>query len=89
MPKYQFRDGTPYDGPTITTPDGRVLSGETYTSESKRLVEMDDGGERGRELHQAEDAEKPVSKNKVGKQGRQKRSVVSKKSANAGKAVQS
>lgn len=89
MPKYQFRDGTPYEGPTIKTPDGRILSGATYTKDSKRLVEVQDGGERSRELHKTEDAKKPVPKNKSRKQGGSKRSVVSKKSTNVGKAVQS
>lgn len=89
MPKYQFRDGTPYEGPTIKTPDGRILSGATYTKDSRRLVEVQDGGERSRELHKTEDEKKPVPKNKVGKQGRSKRSVVRKKSSNVSKAVQS
>ena len=38
MTKYTFRDGTPYEGDTITTPDGRVLSGSSYTRNSKVLV---------------------------------------------------
>ena len=81
MPKYQFRDGTPYDGPTIKTPDGRILSGLTYTAESKRLVEIEDGGERSRELHQTSIEETPVQQSKTRSKGRSKRSVVSKKSA--------
>lgn len=87
MPKYQFRDGTPYEGPTIKTPDGRILSGATYTKDSKRLVEVQDGGERSRELHKTEDAKKPVPKNKSRKQGGSKRSVVSKKSAKTSSAL--
>ena len=81
MPKYQFRDGTPYDGPTIKTPDGRILSGSTYTAESKRLVEIEDGGERSRELHQTSTEKTPVQQSKTRSKGRSKRSVVSKKSA--------
>jgi len=80
MPKYQFRDGTPYDGPTIKTPDGRVLSGATYTKNSKRLVEIKDGGERGRELHEASPEKEAVQQSKTRSKGRSKRSVVSKKS---------
>ena len=89
MPKYTFTDGTPYEGPTINMPDGRILSGATYMPTSRRVIEVQDGGERGRKLHKTEDAKKPVSKNKSRKQGGSKRSVVSKKSTNVGKAVQS
>ena len=81
MPKYQFRDGTPYDGPTITTPDGRIMSGATYTRDSKRLVEIQDGGERGRELHKTSVKEKTVQQSKGRGKGRKSGSVVSKKSA--------
>lgn len=87
MPKYQFRDGTPYDGPTIKTPDGRILSGATYTAESKRLVEIEDGGERSRQLHQTSTEETPVQQSKSRSKGRQKRSVVSKKSAKTSSAL--
>ena len=38
---YQFRAGTPYEGPTFTTPDGRIMSGDTYTSTSKRVEEVE------------------------------------------------
>lgn len=81
MPKYQFRDGTPYNGPTISMPDGRVLSGATYTRDSKRLVEVKDGSERGRELHETSPKEKTIQPSKARSQGRKKRPVVSKKSA--------
>ncbi len=37
---YQFNDGEIYDGPTITLPDGRVVSGATFTPESRRLYEV-------------------------------------------------
>ncbi len=37
---YQFNDGEVYDGPTITLPDGRVVSGATFTPESRRLYEV-------------------------------------------------
>lgn len=87
MPKYQFRDGTPYDGPTISMPDGRVLSGATYTRDSKRLVEVKDGGERGRELHEASPKKETVQQSKGGSKGRKKRSVVSKKSAKTSPAL--
>lgn len=81
MPKYQFRDGTPYDGPTITTPDGRIMSGATYTRDSKRLVEVKDGGERGRELHETSPKEKTVQQSKGRGKGRKSGPVVGKKSA--------
>jgi len=81
MPKYQFRDGTPYDGPTITMPDGRILSGATYTRNSQRLVEIEDGGQRGRELHEASPKKEVVRESKARSKGGKKRSVVSKKSA--------
>lgn len=87
MPKYQFRDGTPYDGPTIKTPDGRILSGATYTKDSKRLVEVKDGGERSGQLHEASVEETPVQQSKGGSKGRKKRSVVSKKSAKTSPAL--
>ena len=81
MPKYQFRDGTPYDGPTITMPDGRVLSGATHTRNSQRLVEIEDGGQRSRELHEASPKKEVVRESKARSKGGKKRSVVSKKSA--------
>ena len=34
---YQFNDGELYDGPIITLPDGRLVSGETFTPESRRI----------------------------------------------------
>ena len=37
---YQFNDGEVYDGPIITLPDGRVVSGATFTPESGRLYEV-------------------------------------------------
>ena len=87
MPKYQFRDGTPYDGPTFTMPDGRVLSGATYTRDSQRLVEIEDGGERGRELHKASPEKKTVQQSKGRGKGRKAGSVVSKKSAKTSPAL--
>lgn len=81
MAKYQFRDGTPYEGPTITMPDGRVLSGATYTRNSQRLVEIKDASERGRELHETSDEKKAVQPNKSRNKGRKSGSVVRKKSA--------
>lgn len=101
--KYTFTDGTPYEGPTIKMPDGRILSGATYMPDSRRLVavpdmqytfiedaskeESKDGGQRGRELHQTNNAEKPVQQNKVRNKGRQRGSMVGKKSTNAGKTI--
>ena len=62
---YQYRDGTPYNGPTITTPDGRIMTGSTYTRESVRVIEVEDnGGKRSGKLHKADDAKAPVRKNK-------------------------
>ena len=87
MPKYQFRDGTPYDGPTITMPDGRVLSGATYTRNSQRLVEVSDGGERSGELHEASPEKTPVQQSKTRGKGRKSGSVVRKKSAKTSPAV--
>ena len=83
--KYQFRDGTPYEGPTINMPDGRILSGATYTPESRRVipVEIEDGGERGGELHETQVEEKPVQQSKAGSKGRRSGSVVGKKSSKA------
>jgi len=37
MTSYKDSDGNPYVGETITLLDGRVLSGSTYTRNSKRL----------------------------------------------------
>ena len=87
MPRYQFRDGTPYDGPYFIMPDGRVLSGATYTCDSKRLVEIEDGGERSGELHEASVEEALVQPRKTRGKGRKPRSVVSKKSAASGPAL--
>ena len=87
MPKYQFRDGTPYDGPTFTMPDGRVLSGATYTRDSQRLVEIEDGGERSGELHETSPKKKTVQQSKARSKGRKSGSVVSKKSAKTSSAL--
>ena len=87
MPKYQFRDGTPYDGPVFEMPDGRILSGSSYTRNSQRLVEIEDGSERGGELHEASPEKTPVRESKARSKGRKKRSVVSKKSAKASPAL--
>lgn len=87
MPKYQYRDGTPYDGPTITTPDGRVMSGKTYTRDSQRLVEVSNGSERSRELHKASPEKTPVQQSKARSKGRKSGSVVSKKSAKTSSAL--
>ena len=87
--KYTFTDGTPYEGPTIKMPDGRILSGATYMPDSRRLIPMEkeDGGQRSGELHEAQTKEKPVQPSKARSKGRGKRSVVSKKSAKASNAV--
>lgn len=87
MPKYQFRDGTPYDGPYFIMPDGRVLSGTNYTRDSKRLVEIEDGSERSGELHEASVEEAPVQPRKSRGKGRKAGSVVGKKSAKASPSV--
>ena len=87
MPKYQFRDGTPYDGPYFIMQDGRVLSGATYTRDSQRLVEIEDGSERGGKLHETNIEEAPVQPRKARGKGREAGSVVSKKSAKASPAV--
>ena len=87
MPKYQFRDGTPYNGPTITMPDGRVLSGATYTRNSQRLVEIEDASERGRELHEASPEKEAVQQSKSRSKGRKSGSVVRKKSAKTSPAL--
>jgi hypothetical protein len=39
--EYFFADGTPYKGPTCDLPDGRVVSGKTYTTESRRVHTRD------------------------------------------------
>ena len=35
---YYYRDGTEYKGEVCILPDGRVITGPTYTSESQRLL---------------------------------------------------
>tara|TARA_R110001606_G_scaffold367325_1_gene522792 strand:+ start:431 stop:685 length:255 start_codon:yes stop_codon:yes gene_type:complete len=35
---YYYRDGREYKGEVCILPDGRVITGPTYTSESQRLV---------------------------------------------------
>ena len=40
--KYYFVDGTPYSVPTCKLPDGRIVSGATYTTESRRVHLRDD-----------------------------------------------
>ena len=87
MPKYQFRDGTAYDGPYFIMQDGRVLSGASYTRDSKRLVEIEDGGQRSGELHEASVEEASVQPRKTRGKGRKPRSVVGKKSAKASPAL--
>tara|TARA_R110000796_G_scaffold90977_1_gene195038 strand:- start:446 stop:715 length:270 start_codon:yes stop_codon:yes gene_type:complete len=89
MAHYTFTDGTPYEGPTINMPDGRILSGATYMPTSRRVVEVKDGSKRSGELHEADNAKEFIPEDKVGKQRRGKRSVVRKKSSNVGKAIQS
>lgn len=50
MAKYQKYDGSIYEGPVITMPDGRIKSGATLTADSVRLFPMpersrdEDGG---------------------------------------------
>ena len=87
--RWQFTDGTPYEGPTIQMPDGRTLSGATYMPDSRRviLMEVKDGGQRSGELHEAQTEEKPVQPRKARSKGRKSGSVVSKKSAKASTAV--
>ena len=87
MAKYQYRDGTPYDGPVVQTPDGRFMTGETYTRDSVRVVEIEDGSERSRELHKTQDEETPVRESKGRGKGRSPRAMVGKKSSKASKAV--
>lgn len=84
---YAFRDGTPYDGPVITLPDGRILSGKTFTANSQRLMEVEDGGQRSRELHEASPKEEVVQQSKSRSKGRQSGSMVSKKGAKASPSV--
>lgn len=100
---YQFRDGTPYDGPVVTLPDGRVMSGATFTPDSKPVIDMgklksipanefvkievDDGSERSGELHEASPKKASVQSGKTRGKGRKTGSVVSKKSAKAGPSV--
>ena len=67
---YAFRDGTPYDGPVITLPDGRILSGETFTANSQRLMEVEDGGQRSGELHETSPTEEVVQQSKGRSKGR-------------------
>jgi hypothetical protein len=87
--KYQFTDGTPYEGPTIKMPDGRILSGATYMPDSRRVIPMEkeDGGQRSGELHEAQTEEEPVQQSKARGKGRGKRSVVGKKSPKASTSV--
>lgn len=40
MPKYQYADGTVYDGPVVTLPDGRIKTGATLDGNSVRVFEM-------------------------------------------------
>lgn len=40
MTKYQKHDGSVYEGPVITMPDGRIKSGATLTGDSVRLFPM-------------------------------------------------
>lgn len=87
MPKYQYRDGTPYEGPVFEMPDGRVLSGSSYTRNSKRLVEIEDASERGGELHKTSPKKKTVQQSKARGKGRKSGTVVSKKSAKTSSAL--
>tara|TARA_R100001460_G_scaffold10461_1_gene24787 strand:- start:17681 stop:17875 length:195 start_codon:yes stop_codon:yes gene_type:complete len=50
MTRYQKHDGTIYDGPVVTMPDGRIKTGATLTAESERVFPIlerardEDGG---------------------------------------------
>lgn len=35
--KYKKSDGTIYDGPVVTMPDGRIKTGATLTADSERV----------------------------------------------------
>lgn len=37
MARYQKSDGTIYDGPVVTMPDGRIKTGATLTADSERV----------------------------------------------------
>lgn len=37
---YQKRDGKVYQGPVVKMPDGRLMTGETFTSHSERVIEV-------------------------------------------------
>jgi hypothetical protein len=37
MTRYQKHDGTIYDGPVVTMPDGRIKTGATLTADSERV----------------------------------------------------
>lgn len=39
---YHTRDGKVYQGPVVKLPDGRLMTGETFTSESIRVVEVEE-----------------------------------------------
>lgn len=84
MTRYEYTDGEPYDGPVIELADGRILTGPTFTENSRKLIKVeDDGGERSRELHKASPKEKAVQQGKGGSKGRKGGPVVSKKSPKA------
>ena len=87
--KWQFTDGTPYEGPTIQMPDGRTLSGATYMPNSRRVIPMEvkDGGQRSGELYETQAKKKPVQQGKTRGKGRRSGSVVSKKSTKASSAL--
>ena len=50
MARYQKHDGTIYDGPVVTMPDGRIKTGATLTADSERVFPIperardEDGG---------------------------------------------
>jgi hypothetical protein len=37
MTRYQKNNGTIYDGPVVTMPDGRIKTGATLTADSERV----------------------------------------------------
>jgi len=80
MTKYQKHDGSVYEGPVITMPDGRIKSGATLSTDSVRLFPMPERSRDADGGFQSDDPSTPqVNEAWVGGKAPKKKAVRKKK----------